>query len=129
MGLAWLYCTIGELQPIQYLKSVFLEILNVTTWSVFQNKVTYNLTLVFFGCNWRHILPFAPPYDTPTFKTNALRLVSNEGWVKLLLLLYKRLIQPYLSLLLLYLETYFAICTPYDTPTFKTNVFLAMKDC
>ena len=22
------------------------------------------------------------PYDIPTFKTNALRLVSNEGWVK-----------------------------------------------
>ena len=43
VSLAWLYCTIGELQPIQYLKSVFLEILNVTTWSVFQNKVTYNM--------------------------------------------------------------------------------------
>ena len=43
VGLAWLYCTIGELQPIEYLKSVFLEILNVTTWSVFQNKVTYLL--------------------------------------------------------------------------------------
>ena len=42
VGLAWLYCTIGELQPIEYLKCVFLEILNVTTWSVFQNKVTYN---------------------------------------------------------------------------------------
>ena len=41
VGLAWLYCTIGELQPIEYLKSIFLEILNVTTWSVFQNKVTY----------------------------------------------------------------------------------------
>ena len=40
VGLAWLYCTIGELQPIEYLKCVFLEILNVTTWSVFQNKVT-----------------------------------------------------------------------------------------
>ena len=41
VGLAWLYCTIGELQPVEYLKCVFLEILNVTTWSVFQNKVTY----------------------------------------------------------------------------------------
>ena len=41
VGLAWLYCTIGELQPIEYLKCVFLEILNVTTRSVFQNKVTY----------------------------------------------------------------------------------------
>ena len=41
VGLAWLYCTVGELQPIEYLKSVFLEILNVTTWTVFQNKVTY----------------------------------------------------------------------------------------
>ena len=37
-------------------------------------------------------------YDTPTFKTKALRLVTNEGRLKRLLLLYKRLIQPYLSL-------------------------------
>ena len=37
-------------------------------------------------------------YDTPTFKTNALRLDSNEGWLKRLLLQYKRIIQPYLSL-------------------------------
>ena len=36
-------------------------------------------------------------YDTPTFKTNALRLDSNEGRLKRLLLQYKRLIQPYLS--------------------------------
>ena len=28
-------------------------------------------------------------YDTPTFKTEALHLVSNEGQVKCLLLLYK----------------------------------------
>ena len=34
------------------------------------------------------------PYDTPTFKTNVLCLVSNEGLVKCLLLLYKQLIQP-----------------------------------
>ena len=38
-------------------------------------------------------------YNTPTFKTEVLRLVSNEGWLKCLLLLYKRLVQPYLSLL------------------------------
>ena len=31
--------------------------------------------------------------------TDVLCLVRNEGQVKLLLLLYKRLIQPYLSLL------------------------------
>ena len=37
-------------------------------------------------------------YDTPTFKTNALRLDSNEERLKRLLLQYKRLIQPYLSL-------------------------------
>ena len=36
-------------------------------------------------------------YDTPTFKTDALRLDSNEGRLKRLLLQYKRLIQPYLS--------------------------------
>ena len=23
------------------------------------------------------------PYDTPTFKTNVLHLVSNEGWLKM----------------------------------------------
>ena len=33
-----------------------------------------------------------------TFKTEALRLVSNEGRLKRLLLLYKGLLQPYLSL-------------------------------
>ena len=43
VSLAWLYSTFGEPQPIQYLTSVFLEILNVTTWSVFQNQVTYKL--------------------------------------------------------------------------------------
>ena len=31
-------------------------------------------------------------YKTPTFKTEVLCLVSNEGWVKCLLLLYKWLI-------------------------------------
>ena len=40
----------------------------------------------------------AHPYGTPTFKSNALRLVSNEGRVKRLLLPYRRLIQPHLSL-------------------------------
>ena len=47
------------------------------------------------------------PYDTPTFKTKALHLVSNEGRVKRLLLLYKRLIQPYLSILWLHLAMHF----------------------
>ena len=37
-------------------------------------------------------------YDTPTFKTNALRLDSDEGRLKRGFLQYKRLIQPYLSL-------------------------------
>ena len=37
--------------------------------------------------------------DTPAFKTKALRIVSNEGRLKRLLLLYKGLLQPYLSLL------------------------------
>ena len=36
-------------------------------------------------------------YDTPTFKINVLRLVSNEGWLKRLLLLYKQIIEPYLG--------------------------------
>ena len=45
LSLEWLYyvyCTIGKPQPILYLKSIFLEILNVTTWLVFQNQVTYS---------------------------------------------------------------------------------------
>ena len=37
------------------------------------------------------------PYDTPTFKTKALRLVTNEGRLKRILLLYKWLIQPCLA--------------------------------
>ena len=48
-------------------------------------------------------------YDTPTFKTNALHLVSNEGRLKRLLSLYKGLLQP---------ATHF---DSYDTPTFKTE--------
>ena len=35
------------------------------------------------------------PYDTPTFKTEALRLVTNEGRLKHLLLLYKWLIKTH----------------------------------
>ena len=41
--LAWLQCSTRELQWLEYLKSVFLEIPNVTTWSVFQNQVTYGI--------------------------------------------------------------------------------------
>ena len=47
------------------------------------------------------------PYDTPTFKTNVLRLASDEGRMKCLLLLYKGLIQPYLCLFWLLLATHF----------------------
>ena len=42
---------------------------------------------------------FRHPYDTPTLKTNALHLVSDEGQLKCLLPLYKWGVQPYLSLL------------------------------
>ena len=38
-------------------------------------------------------------HDTPTFKTKALHLISDEGRLKRLLLLYKWLLRPYLSLL------------------------------
>ena len=38
--------TIREPQSIQYLKSVLFEILNVTTWSVFENQVTNNEILL-----------------------------------------------------------------------------------
>ena len=37
--------------------------------------------LAFFGCNCM-VMHFAilHPFDTPTFKTKALRLVSYKGW-------------------------------------------------
>ena len=38
-------------------------------------------------------------YDKATFKTNTLHLFSNEGQLKIFLLLYKQIMQPYLSLL------------------------------
>ena len=60
-------------------------------------------------------------YDTPTFKTIMLRLVSNEGWLEYLLLLYKQIIQPYLSLLWLQLAMHLDIFHIFDTPTFKTK--------
>ena len=59
----------------------------------------------------------------PLLKLKRLRhkLVSNEGQLKRLLLLYKGLIQPYFSLHWLKLATHFAIFDWYDTPTFKTE--------
>ena len=63
-----------------------------------------------------------PMYDTPTFKTKALYLVSNEGRVKRLLLLYKQIIQPYTSLLWLLLATHFiASGTPMDDIDSKSH--------
>ena len=54
-------------------------------------------------------------YNTPTFKIEVLRLVSNKGRGKRLLLLYKWLIYPYLSLLLLQLAIHFVTrATPID---------------
>ena len=38
--LAWLQSSTRELQWLEYLKSIFLKIPNVTTWLVFQNQVT-----------------------------------------------------------------------------------------
>ena len=67
---------------------------------------------------------FRHPCDTPTFKSNALRLVSDEGWVKCLLPLHKGLIQPRLCLLWLYVTgNAFHHFHPHDTPTFKTTAF------
>ena len=55
------------------------------------------------------------PYGTPIFKTKVLRLVINGGRLKRNLLLYKRLIQPYLSLLWLLLAMHFVTrVTPID---------------
>ena len=44
MYLAWLQSSTRELQWLEYLKSVFLKIPNVTTWSVFQNQVTNGIS-------------------------------------------------------------------------------------
>ena len=57
----------------------------------------------------------------PLLKLKRLYLVSNEGCLKRLLLLYKGLLQPYLSLLWLELATHFAIFDSYNAPTFKTE--------
>ena len=69
-------------------------------------------------------------YDTPTFKTKVLRLVSNEGQLKRLLLLYKWLIQPYLSLLWLLLATHFVTrVTPIDNIDGKTHKTELQSSC
>ena len=62
------------------------------------------------------------PYDLPTLKTKALCLVTNEGRLKRLLLLYEWLIQPYLSLLWLLLATHFVTrVTPIDDIDVKSH--------
>ena len=43
--LAWLQSRNRELQWLEYLKSVFLDITNVTSWSVFQNQVTFSVAI------------------------------------------------------------------------------------
>ena len=66
-------------------------------------------------------------YDTLIFKTNVLRLVSNEGWLKRLLLLYKRIIHPYISLLWQQLVTNLVIFHPCDTSIFKTKALCLVR--
>ena len=55
-----------------------------------------------------------------------LRLVSDEGRVKRLLQLYKRLMQPYLSLLWLKLATHFVtratLINDFDSKSYKAEV-------
>ena len=58
-----------------------------------------------------------PPQDTPIFKTEALRLVSNDGPLKHLLLLYKALPQSSLAIT----GDKFCHFDLYNTPTFKTE--------
>ena len=67
-------------------------------------------------------------YATPTFKTNTLCLVNDEGRVKRLLVLYKRQIQP--SLTLLWLVSHFVIPTRTTHPLLKLkrSILLVMKD-
>ena len=78
------------------------------------------------------------PCDTPTFTTKALRLVTNEGQLKRLLLgqlkrllqLYKQLIQPYLSLLWLLLVTHFVTrVTPIDDIDGKSHKTELKSNC
>ena len=70
------------------------------------------------------------PYDTPTFKAKALRLVTNEGQLKRRLLLYKRLIQPYLSFLWLLLATHFVTrVMPIDSIDSKSHKTELKSSC
>ena len=56
-----------------------------------------------FGCNWLRISSFSTRTTHPLIKLKR----CLEGRIKRFLLLYKRLIQPYLSLLWLLLATHF----------------------
>ena len=71
--LAWLQSSTRELQWLKYLKSVFLEIPNATSWSVFQNQVTYIINCI-GGHNYTptcmHFLPICPTHkhqNSPKF--------------------------------------------------------------
>ena len=52
----WLQSSTRKLQWLEYLISVFLEIQNVTIWSVFQNQVTYRIYMVFVECVFGELL-------------------------------------------------------------------------
>ena len=54
----------------------------------------YSFALVVYDYNWRRISSFSTRTTHPFLKLKVLCLVSYEGWVKRLLLLYKWLIQP-----------------------------------
>ena len=66
------------------------------------------------------------PYDTPTFKTNALHLVSNKRQLKCLLLLYKWIIQPYLGYNSQRISLFFTRMT-HPLLKLEHSVLLAMK--
>ena len=48
-SLAWLHCSTGEPQWLQYFKTVLLEIQNVPLRTVFANPVTYNYLTHSYG--------------------------------------------------------------------------------
>ena len=75
----------------------------------------------YLSCNWQCILSFSTHMTHPLLNLKRSILLLLKGGLKHLLLLYKRLIQLYLSLLWLLLATHFVIrVTPIDV-NYSTN--------
>ena len=72
----------------------------VLNFSLFFNSSTKLFQAIIINAPLRTslLLNVFPPIQHTTFKTNSLRLVTNERRLKRLLVLYKQIIQSYLSL-------------------------------